>query len=120
VTEDERDERDDLAALRQRIEARLTVALLAVEDANDALAAVREELAELPGPGVRLYASGSLTTQEMVVLRLLANGRTTVQIAADLFIAQSTARNHLSSIMTKLQAHTRLDAVRIAQRDGLL
>ncbi len=113
-------ERDNLAALRGRIEHRVEDAKVVVEEANTVLSELRGELADLPLPGTRLYASGSLTTRELVVLNQLANGHSTREIAEVLFIAQATARNHVQSIMTKLQAHTRLDAVLAAQRDGLI
>ena len=61
-----------------------------------------------------------LTTREIDVLRLLAVGRTTPDIAADLFVSAHTVRNHISSILSKLGAHSKLEAVAVASRDGVI
>jgi DNA-binding NarL/FixJ family response regulator len=61
-----------------------------------------------------------LTTREIEVLRLLADGRTTPAIAAELFVSAHTVRNHISSILSKLGAHSKLEAVAVAARDGLI
>ena len=61
-----------------------------------------------------------LTTREIDVLRLLALGRTTPDIAAELFVSAHTVRNHISSILSKLGAHSKLEAVAVAARDGVI
>jgi DNA-binding NarL/FixJ family response regulator len=62
----------------------------------------------------------NLTSREIGVLRLLADGRTTVAIAAELFVSTHTVRNHISNILSKLGAHSKLEAVAVAARDGLI
>ena len=61
-----------------------------------------------------------LTARESDVLRLLAVGRTTASIADELFLSTHTVRNHISSILSKLGAHSKLEAVAVAARDGLI
>jgi DNA-binding NarL/FixJ family response regulator len=61
-----------------------------------------------------------LTTREIDVLRLLAVGRTTPAIAAELFLSTHTVRNHVSNILSKLDAHSKLEAVAVAVRDGVI
>jgi DNA-binding NarL/FixJ family response regulator len=61
-----------------------------------------------------------LTARENDVLRLLAVGRTTASIAGELFLSAHTVRNHISSILSKLGAHSKLEAVAVAARDGLI
>lgn len=61
-----------------------------------------------------------LTTRELDILRLLAEGLTTHEIAERSFISYSTARNHISSIIAKLGATTRLQAVIFARQLSLL
>jgi PAS domain S-box-containing protein len=61
-----------------------------------------------------------LTPRELDVLRLLACGFTTDAIAATLGISPVTARNHITKIMEKLGAATRLQAVVIASQAGLI
>lgn len=61
-----------------------------------------------------------LTRREVEVLKLLAGGLSTANIAAALSISPVTARNHVTSIVEKLGAKTRLQAVVMASRMGLL
>jgi LuxR family transcriptional regulator, maltose regulon positive regulatory protein len=61
-----------------------------------------------------------LSEREQEVLRCLAAGRSTDQIAAELVIAVGTVRNHLKSIFGKLGAHNRLQAVERARALNLL
>jgi len=65
-------------------------------------------------------ANVDLTKRETEILRLLATGTTTSGIAEKLFISPTTARNHIQKILKKLSAHTRLEAVRRAERAGLI
>jgi DNA-binding CsgD family transcriptional regulator len=60
----------------------------------------------------------SLTSRELQVLGLMAAGLPNKQIADRLFISLHTARNHVKSILHKLAAHSRLEAVAIAVHDG--
>jgi DNA-binding NarL/FixJ family response regulator len=64
--------------------------------------------------------SKRLTTREIDVLRLLAVGRTTPAIAAELFLSANTVRNHISNILSKLDAHSKLEAVAVAVREGVI
>ena len=61
-----------------------------------------------------------LTARELEVLQLLAKGRSTDAIARELFISINTVRNHVSNILNKLGAHSKLEAVAIAARDKLI
>ena len=61
-----------------------------------------------------------LTRREVEVLRLLVRGLSTSQMAATLGISPLTARNHVTNVMTKLGAGTRLQAVVRAAEAGLL
>jgi DNA-binding CsgD family transcriptional regulator/tetratricopeptide (TPR) repeat protein len=61
-----------------------------------------------------------LTDRELDVLRLLGQGRTNPEIAAALFISPRTAGVHVTHILRKLDAATRVQAATIAERAGLL
>lgn len=61
-----------------------------------------------------------LSARERELLRLLAAGLSTAEIAAQLFITAGTARNHLKSIYGKLDVHSRLQAVERARALRLL
>ena len=60
-----------------------------------------------------------LTTRELDVLRLLAAGRGNKDIGATLFISAKTASLHVSNIMTKLGAASRIEAAAIAHQQGI-
>ena len=65
------------------------------------------------------YVRESLTKREREVLSLVAEGYSNKLIAANLDICERTVKNHLASVMTKLRANDRTDAVVIAVRLGL-
>jgi PAS domain S-box-containing protein len=71
-------------------------------------------------PAVDQGSHPVLTPREMEVLRLLAHGHSTRQIADELGLAIATVRNHVQRILHALGAHSRLEALAIARRDGLL
>jgi DNA-binding NarL/FixJ family response regulator len=60
-----------------------------------------------------------LTDREREVLTLLAQGATNREIASKLVLTQGTVKNHVSSILGKLQAENRTQAADIARRYGL-
>jgi DNA-binding NarL/FixJ family response regulator len=66
-----------------------------------------------------LRRTASLTKREREVLRLLAEGVSTREIARRLHIAAHTVRSHIQSVFAKLEVHSRLEAVAIARRTGL-
>jgi DNA-binding NarL/FixJ family response regulator len=61
-----------------------------------------------------------LSEREREVLRLLAKGATTDEIASQLHVSRVTVNNHIQHILRKLGAHTRLEAVRRAEHSGLI
>lgn len=61
-----------------------------------------------------------LTAREREVLRLVADGRSTKQIARSLSITERTVKFHIASLMNKLGADNRAQAVALATRRGLL
>src|SRR6266498_2261810 len=69
----------------------------------------------------RVRSTGaSLTARERQTLLLLADGASTAEISDRLGVARNTARNHVQRVLTKLGARSKLEAVAIARRDGLL
>ena len=59
-----------------------------------------------------------LTEREAQVLSLMAEGRDNREIAAELSVSAKTVANHVSHILTKLQARDRVDAVLRARNPG--
>lgn len=62
----------------------------------------------------------NLTPRELEVLALLTRGRKNSEIADTLFISERTVKFHVSSILGKLGAENRTEAVRVAVRRGLV
>ena len=60
-----------------------------------------------------------LTDRENEVLRLVAARNNNAEIADLLFVSHKTVRNHVSNIFTKLQVHSRMDAIQRAKDAGL-
>jgi PAS domain S-box-containing protein len=60
----------------------------------------------------RFPALARLTSREWEILVLLLDGQRVPSMAADLYVSQSTVRNHLSAIFSKLGAHSQADLIR--------
>ena len=59
-----------------------------------------------------------LTNREIQILSHIANGSTNKQVANTLGISNQTIKNHVSSILRKLNANDRAHAVALAMRNG--
>ena len=74
-----------------------------------------DEPAEVGAP-----ATTPLSERELQVLRLVAEGKGNQEIGEALYIGQSTVRNHISSILMKLQVDNRVQAAVRAVRDRIV
>ncbi|MCK2219135.1 response regulator transcription factor [Actinomadura sp. ATCC 31491] len=79
----------------------------------------------LPGVFDRLtgrvgHLGAQLTARERETLLLLAEGASTDEISERLGVARNTARNHVQHVLEKLGARSKLEAVAVARREGLL
>lgn len=92
-------------------------ALLSPSVAAKLLERVREQPV---APTVPDPSSASLTARELEVLRLLSSGMDNAEIGRTLFISPSTVKNHISSILLKLQIENRIQAAVYAVRSGLV
>src|ERR1700756_1178059 len=61
-----------------------------------------------------------LSNRERQVLKYLANGRSNKEIARILYLSEHTAKAHVRSIMTKLNADSRTEVIAIATKHGLI
>lgn len=61
-----------------------------------------------------------LTERELEVLRLAGQGKTNKEIASTVHLSVNTVRNHMQHILTKLGAHSKLEATAIAVQAGIL
>jgi NarL family two-component system response regulator YdfI len=99
--------------------------LAAVEAAASGMAVLdpRELETLLAGSAVPAQATGEtpvLTARELEVLRMMAEGAANKTIAWKLNISEHTAKFHVASILTKLNASTRTEAVTMGIRRGLI
>jgi DNA-binding NarL/FixJ family response regulator len=60
----------------------------------------------------RYPALSRLTAREWEILLLLMDGERVPSIAAELYVTQSTVRNHLSSVFSKLGVHSQAELLR--------
>jgi DNA-binding NarL/FixJ family response regulator len=65
-------------------------------------------------------APSPLTKREEEILQLVADGRSTTEVARELFISAKTVKNHLASIYVKLDARDRTQAVLSGVRMGIV
>lgn len=65
------------------------------------------------------HITSRLTEREVAVLRLLARGQTNADIAGNLHLSEGTVRNHVSTILAKLQVADRTQAAVVALQHGL-
>ena len=81
-----------------------------------------EELSNLePKPEKEAAAfTGPLTSREIEILNHVAQGYLNKQIAIELGISEATIKTHVSSILTKLNANDRTEAVVVAIKKGLI
>jgi len=68
--------------------------------------------------GARAAHPASLTARERDVARLVARGRTNAEIAAELFLAAGTVKNHLAAIQQKLGVRNRVGIAAWAWENG--
>lgn len=97
--------------------------LRAIRTASEEDLLISPQLLSLLVPKLRQKQQGlgtNLTGREGEVLELLAEGCSTQEIADRLVLSVHTVRNHVQSVITKLGASSKLQAVTIALREGLV
>ena len=99
----------------------------ALQATSDGLAVVSPEVLEMllpptggPAEEEELLATESLTARESEVLALLAAGASNKEIGARLHVSEHTVKAHVSTILSKLGAATRAEAVARGYRQGLI
>jgi LuxR family maltose regulon positive regulatory protein len=95
---------------------------IAVDYAHQLLEALQESAAseptrEAPPPGALIEP---LSERELQILRLLTTHLSSTEMAEQLYLSVHTVRTHIKNIYSKLDVHTRRDAIQRAQDLGLL
>jgi DNA-binding NarL/FixJ family response regulator len=79
-----------------------------------------EEFATARSPAQDLSTLSDLSPRELEVFRLLAAGKSNSEIAAELFVGETTVKTHVTRILTKLGVRDRVQAVVLAYETGLV
>ncbi|MFI0355882.1 DNA-binding response regulator [Actinomadura sp. 9N407] len=110
--------------LRRALAAKVNGFMLKTASPDDLAAAIRKVAAgeRVLDPALAVTAwdlsDDPLTPREKNVLRLTADGAEPDEIAGRLHLSPGTVRNHLTTVVAKLNARGRIDAVRIARESG--
>ncbi|WJY68704.1 acetate metabolism transcriptional regulator RamA [Corynebacterium auris] len=94
--------------------------MLANRVKDDTLRKELEQLCDQMVSPVRVKQSTKLSARELDVLSCVALGHTNVEAAEEMGIGAETVKSYLRSVMRKLGAHTRYEAVNAARRIGAL
>lgn len=94
--------------------------MLANRVEDEALRKELEQLCDQMVSPVRVKQSTKLSARELDVLSCVALGHTNVEAAEEMGIGAETVKSYLRSVMRKLGAHTRYEAVNAARRIGAL
>jgi DNA-binding NarL/FixJ family response regulator len=83
---------------------------------------VVENLIKTPAKETRITDAdyGTLTPREQEIMRLLAEGLSSKEVASKLFISPKTVENHRSNLMNKLDLHSTIELIRYASKLGLI
>jgi two-component system response regulator DevR len=124
---------DDERLARRAFEAGCSGFMSKSRSVDDLLAVVRAadagEVLITPGMLLKLLPSiarrddgrrAGLSRRELEVLSVMAEGGSDKEIASRLFVSLNTVRKHTQNIIRKLGAHSKLEAVVIAVREGLI
>jgi two-component system, NarL family, response regulator DesR len=112
--------------LRRAMETGASGFLLKDAPAQELASAIRRAMAgeRVVDPGLAAAAlsegESPLTAREQEVLAASRNYATVADIAGALFLSPGTVRNHLSSVMQKLNARNRAEALKLAEEKGWL
>ncbi len=110
--------------VRAKAEAAGCAAVLSkAQPVDDLLAAVRAVHADAPDqpqPPTARPRRPQLSRRQLQVLQLLAEGASTDSMADALYLSVNTVRNHVQHTIGRLGAHSRLEAVAIGLRAGLI
>lgn len=80
----------------------------------------RRVIEHLKPPSPTSQISGHLSQRELEVLKLMVEGKSNPEIAAELYLSPNTVKTHIRGIMNKLAVDDRVQAAVVALRSGLV
>jgi PAS domain S-box-containing protein len=101
----------------RRVPVEVSLAPLREEDRIIGVFGVAVPATSQPGPEAM---TATLTPRQRQVLHAIAEGKSTTQIAEELHLAPTTVRNYVRAVLRALGARSRLEAVLIALREGIV
>lgn len=104
---------DLLAAVRAARDGETLLPHAVILEIAQRVGAARDRQVDLP-------RIDQLTLRQLEILRCLAAGQSNVTIAAELGVSPNTVRTHVDHLLRRLGAHSKLEAVAIALRHGLI
>ncbi|TDV44294.1 helix-turn-helix transcriptional regulator [Actinophytocola oryzae] len=110
--ESARTDRDVPATLRRRLEL--------IDRELSRLARMTDAATEPPEPTETHRLAAGLTQREWQCLGLMVHGLNTRAMAERLTVSDATVRTHVQSVLAKLGVNSRLEAVALTVRDGLV
>ncbi len=84
------------------------------------LARLIESYVTRPNPRSQLPGVAELTDRELEVLRSMSRGHSNAEIAAELYLAETTVKTHVARVLAKLGVRDRVQAVVLAHRAGVV
>lgn len=108
--------------LKQVAVEELITAVRTVQRGETALSPLvaKRIMGQLSRERVRERPADTLTARERQILRLLADGNTSKEIAQQLELSVNTIDNHRARILSKLGVHNTAAAIRLASRQGII
>ena len=88
--------------------------------ARDLLRVIRMVSVGQPANAYRPARRSSLSARQQEILQLIAAGETNTEIARRLYLSRHTVKQHTSALYRKLGVRSRMHAVQVAQRQGLI
>ena len=111
----------DITARARRVGvAGLVFKSAGIDELVDAVRGVSAGETRFPDGDVEGVVDAELSARELQVLSLVASGLPVATIASELELSPHTVRNHIRNILVKMGAHSKLEAVSMAVRAGMI
>jgi DNA-binding NarL/FixJ family response regulator len=97
-----------------------TELLDALDEVTNGGAPMSSKIAKMVVASFQKNQNSPLSPRETEVLELLSKGKSYSMIAQDLFVTKETAKSHIKNIYSKLQVHSKSEAIAKATKEKLI